>query len=499
MLTLDTLRFDNTYAELPDAFYQTVFPTPLQGARLAAFSPEAAALIDLDPKEATRREFAEQLVGARTWPGIWPLAQVYAGHQFGSFVPQLGDGRAILLGEACAERPHVWNRYRNLSGRKWDLHLKGSGPTAYSRQFDGRAVLRSCLREFLVSEAMEALGIPTARALAVVASDEPVFREKAEPGAMLLRLSPSHIRFGTFEYFYFSKRYAELKELADFTLHQYFPHLESHATPYAAFFREVVGRTAELIAHWQSVGFTHGVMNTDNFSILGLTMDYGPYGFLDEFNPSYVSNHSDPGGVYAFGNQPQVGFFNIQCLMRALSPLLTREQADEALADYEPALARCYLGLMADKLGLLTRRDEDEVLLHDLLGLLPGTDYTLFFRRLAGLQAEGCGEVDTSWLSDISPDPLAFQAWLGRYRQRLQAEGSDDLKRRAHMNSLNPAHVLRNYLAQQAIVAASQGDYGETERLRRALLNPFLETPETVSYGKPSPEWGRKLVISCSS
>lgn len=496
--TLDTLRFDNTYSQLPESFYQNVFPTPLREPRLAAFSPEAASLIDLDPQEARRPGFVEQISGARPWPGTWPLAQAYAGHQFGGWVPQLGDGRAILLGEACSERAQVWNRYRGLSGRKWDLHLKGAGPTAFSRQFDGRAVLRSCIREFLVSEAMDALGVPTTRAMAVIASQEPVFREKAEPGAMLLRMAPSHIRFGTFEYFYFSKRYAELKELADFTLHQYYPHIENHETPYAALFREVVGRTAELIAHWQAVGFTHGVMNTDNFSILGITLDYGPFGFLDEFNPAYVSNHSDPGGVYAFGNQPQVGFFNVQCLMRAMSPLLTREQAEAALAEYEPALARCYLGLMADKLGLLKRRDEDESLLEALLSVLPGTDYTLFFRRLASFPAQG-DSVDCRWLEDISPTPSAFRGWLERYRARLQAEGSDDAQRRAHMNKINPACVLRNYLAQQAIEAAHRGDDSETERLRRVLLRPFEESAANSNDARPSPAWGKGLVISCSS
>ena len=205
--SIESLRFDNTYTQLPESFHQAVFPTALRSPWLAAFSPEAAGLIDLDPAEAARPEFVEQIAGARPWPGAWPIAQVYSGHQFGSYAPRLGDGRAILMGEACAENPQVWNRYRGLSGRKWDLQLKGAGRTAFSRQFDGRAVLRSCLREFLASEAMAALGIPTTRALAVVGSQEPVFREEPEPGAVLVRLAPSHVRFGTFEYFYFQKKY----------------------------------------------------------------------------------------------------------------------------------------------------------------------------------------------------------------------------------------------------------------------------------------------------
>ena len=496
--SLDQLVFDNTYAQLPEAFYQLVFPTPLRDPYLAAFSPEAAALIDLDPSDATRPEMVQRLSGAMPWPSTWPLAQVYAGHQFGNYAPQLGDGRAILMGEACGDSPHVWNRYRGLRGRKWDLQLKGAGRTAFSRQFDGRAVLRSCLREFLASEAMEALGIPTSRALAVIGSSEPVFREKPEPGAMLLRMAPSHIRFGTFEYFYFQKRYPELKELADFTLHQYFPEQAEAESPYAAMFQEVVVRTAELIAHWQAFGFTHGVMNTDNCSILGITLDYGPFGFLDRFDPTHISNHSDPGGVYAFGRQPEVGFFNLQCLMRALSPLLRQPEAEAALAEYEPALARAYLGLMADKLGFLKRHPEDEQLIEHLLKLLPGGDYTCFFRRLSNLSFDD-RTVSTQFLQGITPDPTRFESWLQDYKKRLGSEALDPTQRRQHMNRVNPKYVLRNYLAQQAIDAALQGDHTETERLRLVLLKPFDEQPENDRYALPPPEWGRHLVVSCSS
>lgn len=495
---LDQLRFDNTYAQLPESFYHPVFPTPLQNARLVALSEAAARLIDLDPADAEKPGFVARLTGSLPLPGSWPIAQVYAGHQFGNYVARLGDGRAILLGEACGEAPHVWHRYRRLQGRKWDLHLKGAGPTAFSRQFDGRAVLRSCIREYLASEFMEALGVPTTRALALIASDEPVFRETPEPGAMLLRLSPSHIRFGTFEYFYHQQRLEDLQELADFTLSHYFPDQQQAAHPYAELCREVVIRTAQLVAHWQAFGFTHGVMNTDNFSILGLTLDYGPYGFLEAFDPGHVSNHSDTAGMYAFGRQPQVAWFNLQCLVRALSPLLRREQAQAALDEYEPALASCYLGLMADKLGLLQRRPEDEELIGALLQELPGTDYSIFFRRLAELPLAP-PEVEVSFLKDICPEPTKLGPWLERYRHRLRQESTTALQRREHMNRVNPKYVLRNHLAQRAIEQALTGDYRELNRLSGILSRPFDEQPEHESYAQPAPATEKKLLISCSS
>ncbi|MBM3847701.1 MAG: YdiU family protein [Verrucomicrobia bacterium] len=483
---LNSLRFDNTYAQLPETCYQLVFPTPLRDPKLAAFSPEAARLIDLDPAAASDPAFVRMLSGLEPLPGAWPLAQVYAGHQFGNFVPKLGDGRAILLGEAVSETPHIWNRRREFGGRKWDLHLKGAGPTAYSRQFDGRAVLRSCLREFLVSEAMEALGIPTSRALAVISSSEPVFRETPEPGSMLLRLAPCHIRIGTFEYFYFQKMYPELQELADFTLHQYFPEQAQAEFPYAAMLKEIILRTADLIACWQAYGFVHGVMNTDNCSVLGLTLDYGPFGFMETFEPHKVFNHSDPSGVYAFSRQPEVGFFNLQCLTRALSPLLTREQAEAALSDYEPALARSYLGLMADKLGLFQRREEDESLVSDLLEALQGHDYTLFMRRLA----------DPATMDAPS---MPLKSWMDRYQARLKHEAASPLDRKRHMDACNPAVILRTHLAQAAIDAATAGNYGEIEKLRQRLTCPFdSRDTDGITMG-PQPPGSEEVALSCSS
>lgn len=498
MRTLDSLPFDNSYARLPEAFYQTVLPTPFAESWTVAFSRDAAALIDLDPAEATRPDFTRRLTLGLPMPGSWPIAQAYAGHQFGNFVPQLGDGRAILLGEVVGTRPHEWHRYRKLTAQRWDLQLKGAGRTAFSRQFDGRAVLRSCIREFLASEALEALGIPTSRALAVLGSREPVFRETPEPGAMLVRMAPSHVRFGTFEYFFHARRFEELHQLADYTVGSFLPNLDRTQSPYAGLFREAVQRTAELIAHWQAYGFTHGVMNTDNFSILGFTLDYGPFGFMESYDPAYVSNHSDPGGVYAFANQPQVAQFNLRCLMRALSPLLTREEAESALDEYEPTLARCYLGLMADKLGLLERRPGDEDLVGRLLEVLPGTDYTVFFRRLARFDPARA-ELDTTFLEDLVPEPARFHTWLQAYRDRLSAERTEPAVRRRHMDSVNPKFILRNHLAQRAIEAATAGDYTVLTQLHELLRKPFDEQPEHEADSLPAPRGTEQPVISCSS
>src|SRR5262245_37901908 len=288
--SLETLSFDNTYACLPEAFYAKLNPTPFsEPPYLVNFNPAAAELIDLDPNEVKRPEFAGVFGGSLLVPGMAPLAMIYAGHQFGVYVPQLGDGRAILLGEVKNER-----------GEKWDLHLKGAGLTPFSRDGDGRAVLRSTIREYLCSEAMQALGIPTTRALCIVGSDDKVYREQVETGATLLRMAPSHVRFGTFEIFYYRKQYDWLKVLADFVIDGHFAHLRGATDKYARFFVEVVERTANLIARWQAVGWAHGVMNTDNMSIIGLTLDYGPFGFMDNYDAGFICNHSDHNGRYAF-------------------------------------------------------------------------------------------------------------------------------------------------------------------------------------------------------
>jgi uncharacterized protein YdiU (UPF0061 family) len=419
----------------------------------------------------------------------------YAGHQFGHYVPQLGDGRAMILGEVATGR-----------GDRWELQLKGSGLTPFSRDGDGRAVLRSTIREYLCSEAMHALGIPTTRALCMIASDEEVYRERIERGALLLRMAPSHVRFGSFEVFYYRQQYRQLRQLADYVIAHDFPLLRDEPDPYLGLLRAAVDRTARLMAQWQLVGFAHGVMNTDNMSILGLTLDYGPYGFLDAYDPGFVCNHSDWQGRYAFDRQPSIGLWNLSCLAQAMLPLFdapngdaAAELARDALAAYEPTLIEHYGAGMRAKLGLRESRDDDAVLGDRLLALMAaaGTDYTNLFRDLADLRLEG--PAPDRGLRDRFVDREAFDAWARDYRARLRAENSVDAARRAAMQAVNPRYILRNYLAQQAISRAEEGDYSEIERLLSLLSHPYDEQPQMRHYAAEPPDWGRRLEVSCSS
>jgi uncharacterized protein YdiU (UPF0061 family) len=492
--TLETLPFDNTFARLPEVFYAKVGPTPLKNPFLVAFNQDAAALLDLDPEEAKRPEFAGCFAGQYLPPGSEPLAMVYAGHQFGAYVSRLGDGRAILIGEV-----------RNGRGEKWDLHLKGAGLTPFSRDDDGRAVLRSCIREYLCGEAMHGLGIPTTRALCLVGSDEEVLREQVETGATLLRLAPSHVRFGHFEFFYWRRQFDHIKTLADYVLAQHFPELVGLPDAYAWFYHEAAVRTARLIAKWQAVGFAHGVMNSDNMSVLGMTLDYGPFGFLDAYDPAFICNHSDHQGRYAFQNQPDVGYFNLRCLAQALTPLAPDEAIKAGLDAYEARCAEDYAGLMRAKLGLREARPGDETLLRDLLELMHGSgaDYTNVFRALCDFK-QAPGERNET-IRDYFVDREAFDKWAERYKERLRAEGGRDegnqeSERAARMRRVNPKYVLRNYLAQTAIqMATGQKDYSEIERLHLLLRDPFAEQPEMDRYAAPPPDWGKHLIVSCSS
>lgn len=487
MRKLTELNFDNTFAGLPDAFYTKLVPTPLPDPYLVSFSPAAAELIDLDPQEARKPEFIEYFSGNRILSGADPLAMIYAGHQFGTYVQQLGDGRAILLGEV-----------RNARGEKWDLQLKGAGITPYSRFADGRAVLRSTIREFLCSEAMHGLGIPTTRALCIVGSDEPVYREQTETAAVLLRLSPSHVRFGSFELFFYRGQYDRVKELADYVIAQNFPELIEAAGKYQRFLAEVVKRTAQLIAKWQTVGFAHGVMNTDNMSVLGITIDYGPFGFLDEYDPKFICNHSDTYGRYAFEQQPGIALWNLTCLAQALLPLMEKDAAVAALETYEDALTEHYSELMRAKLGWRESREEDAALLQELLQLMEAsrTDYTIFFRTLCSFKQNAQNDS----LRALFTDGEAFDAWAERYRARLVAEQSNDDEREQQMKLVNPKYVLRNYLAQTAISrAVEQRDYSEIDRLLALLSKPYDEQPEMERYAAPPPAWSKQIFVSCSS
>lgn len=456
---------------------------------MVSFNPDAAQLIDLSVAESQREEFAQCFAGNRRLPGSEPLAMLYAGHQFGHYVHQLGDGRAILLGEV-----------KNRRGEVWDLQLKGAGPTPYSRNGDGRAVLRSSIREYLCSEAMHGLGIPTTRALCVVGSDEEVYRETIESAAVVTRIAESFVRFGSFEVFYYRKQYEQLTGLADYVIERHFPQLLSAEDKYAGFLREVMVRTAHLMAQWQAVGFSHGVMNTDNMSILGLTFDYGPFGFMEAYEPGYICNHSDQGGRYAFDQQPQIGQWNLSALAQALTPLVTPGQAEEILEDYGDIFSERYVELMCGKLGVKYAGLEDFALIQPLLEMMQASrvDYTNLFRSLGRFKM-ATGE-NNSFLRDQFIDRAAFDHWAESYRLRLQAEGVDDAMRKEAMDRVNPKYILRNYLAQIAISKAEKDrDFSEVDRLLSLLLNPFDEQPEMENYVAPAPEWAQHLEISCSS
>ena len=488
MAKLESLTFDNGFARLPEAYYSRVCPTPVPDPYLVCYSPEALALLDLDPSEITRPELIETLAGNQLLPGMDAIAALYAGHQFGHFVPQLGDGRAILLGEV-----------KNAAGIGWEVQLKGAGRTPYSRGGDGRAVLRSSIREFLGSEAMHALGIPTTRALCIVGSDRPVYREDEETAALVTRLAPSFVRFGSFEVFYYRNQIEPIRQLADYVIARYYPELAGLADPYPEFLRQVALRTAELMAQWQAVGFSHGVMNTDNMSILGLTLDYGPFGFLDAFDPGYVCNHSDTGGRYAFDQQPDVAAWNITKLAQALVPLMSVETASQAISEYPQAFGRAYLERMAAKFGLPPGGDT-ATLVMDALQLLAQNhvDYTIFLRRLCDFDSRP--DAPNAPLRDLVLDRAAFDAWAARYATALRQLGSNDAERSKAMRAVNPKYILRNHLAEIAIrCAADDRDYSEVNRLHALLAHPFDEQPEFAAYAAEPPDWARKIEVSCSS
>ncbi|RMH35904.1 MAG: YdiU family protein [Nitrospirae bacterium] len=489
MSTLEQLRFDNTYTRLPSVFYQRVRPTPLPNPHLVSFNAAAAALIDLDPQESQRPEFLAFVNGDMLLPGSDPIATLYAGHQFGHYVPQLGDGRAILLGEI-----------RNSRDEKWDVQLKGAGLTPFSRDGDGRAVLRSTIREYLCGEAMHGLGIPTTRSLCIISGNEMVWREQPEPGAILVRLAPTHIRFGTFEVFYYRRQFEELRILADYVIDHHYPHLSGRDDRYTGLLHEVAVRTGQLIAQWQAVGWAHGVMNTDNMSIVGITLDYGPFGFMEYFDPGFICNHSDRYGRYAFQNQPDIGYWNIRAIAQALSPLVAPSDVQAAPDVYEHALLDRYAELMRAKLGLLESHVGDDKLVTDLLNLMHANrvDYTTCFRMLAEFRQD-----DPDGLAGIRTlfkDSDGLTWWAERYRARLAAEKSIDEERRRRMNAVNPKYILRNYLAQHAIEQALRHrDYTEIERLRVLLADPYSDHPGMEDYARPLPPECPPIIVSCSS
>ena len=526
------LRFDNAFVrELPGdpetgprlrqvegALYSRVDPTPVAAPRLLAHSPEMAQALGFGEADVAAPWFAEVFGGNRLLEGMQPWASNYGGHQFGHWAGQLGDGRAISLGEVVT-----------AGGERWELQLKGAGPTPYSRTADGRAVLRSSIREFLCSEAMHHLGVPTTRALSLVGTGEAVLRDmfydghpEFEPGAVVCRVAPSFIRFGHFELPYARGDHTLLRQLVDFTIRRDFPHLEgSGEALYAAWFGEVCERTAQTVAHWMRVGFVHGVMNTDNLSILGLTIDYGPYGWLEDYDPLWTPNTTDAAGRrYCYGRQPTIAHWNLAQLANALHPLMgDPAPLEQALTDYSRRFEEGWQAAMAAKLGLKAfAADTDTALVQDMLGLLAEveTDMTLFYRHLAEIPA---GTADDRPATETLAAPLMpalyqpeqlnpaylehLGSWLDRYRARLRHDGLDDRERQQRMDAVNPKYVLRNYLAQLAIDDIAAGNFSLTRELLDVLRHPYDEQPGRERFAEKRPEWARHRpgcsMLSCSS
>jgi uncharacterized protein YdiU (UPF0061 family) len=468
-------------------------PTPLLAPYLVASSAKAAALVGLDATALAQDDFVAVFTGNQVPPRAKPLSAVYSGHQFGHWAGQLGDGRAILLGQLVTPEGPM------------ELQLKGAGMTPYSRMGDGRAVLRSSIREFLCSEAMAALGVPTTRALMVTGSNQGVARETMETAAVVTRMAPSFVRFGSFEHWHYRNKPEELRILADYVIQNFYPELAAAGNPYLALLEEVTKRTARMIAHWQAVGFMHGVMNTDNMSILGLTLDYGPFGFMEAFDVDHICNHTDQGGRYSYANQVPVGHWNCYALANALLPLIKdTDAAQAALEVYVDAYGEQFDALMHAKLGLATAQESDRALFDALFKLMQENhvDFTLLFRRLGGLRLDVAeadrAEADAP-LRDLFLDRPGFDAWAALYRERLRQEQRADAVRSAAMNRVNPKYILRNYLAQVAIEKAQNGDFSEVARLLAVLERPYDEQPENERYAALPPDWASHLEVSCSS
>jgi uncharacterized protein YdiU (UPF0061 family) len=474
------LPFDNSYARLPERFYARVGPTPVAAPRLVRLNEGLAERLGLDPDWLAGPEGVGVLAGNRVPEGAEPIALAYAGHQFGQFVPQLGDGRAILLGELVGR-----------DGARRDVQLKGSGPTPFSRRGDGRAALGPVLREYLVSEAMAALGVPTTRALAAVATGEAVLRERPLPGAVLTRVAASHVRVGTFQYFAARGDAEAVRLLADHAIARHYPEAAGAGRPYRALLGAVVVRQADLVARWLLVGFVHGVMNTDNTSIAGETIDYGPCAFVDAYDPATVFSSIDHLGRYAYGNQPRVALWNLARLAETLLPLLAEDDdsalasAREALAAFGPHFEAAHLGGLRRKLGLSTEHEGDAALAGDLLGLMAanGADFTLTFRRLcdaAATQREG----DAA--RALFADAGAYDAWAARWRRRLAEEPGEPEARRAAMRGVNPAYIPRNHLVEAALEAAvGRRDLGPFEELLEVVARPYQDRPGLERYAAP--------------
>lgn len=479
-MTLNNIALQTPYLSLDGEFYDLTDPTPLDDPYLISFNPEAAKLIDLDGNSGEDPNFIAMLNGTFIPKGSRTFAMCYAGHQFGNYNHWLGDGRTINLG----------------SVQGWNLQLKGSGETLYSRMADGRAAVRSSIREYLMSESMHHLGIPTTRALGIIGSKTKIVRNKLEQAAVVMRMSTSWVRFGTFEYFYYSGKYDKLESLAQYVITESYPHLQNDDDRFFKMFCEVLDRTARLIAQWQAIGFNHGVMNTDNMSIEGLTIDYGPFAMLDDFRYGYVCNHTDRAGRYSYAEQPNVSYWNLTMLSKALSPIIDKERMQKKLDDFGAFIyPNAYVDVMREKLGLSIKLEDDVELITDLVVALHDVyvDHTLFFRTLSRYDG------DRSPMYDIVMEPVILDKWLIRYDDRLTYETRTQDERQKSMLKSNPKYVLKNYMIQEAIVMAENGDYSMVDTLMHIATHPYDELPEFERFAGDTPEEYKNLGLSCSS
>lgn len=479
-MTLNNLNFQTTYLSLDEEFYKLTEPTPLDDPYLISFNPKAAELIGLDKSIGNDPHFVALLNGTYLPKDVPTFSMCYAGHQFGHYAPRLGDGRAINLG--------------SING--WHLQTKGSGETHYSRMADGRAAMPSSIREYLMSEAMHHLGIPTTRALGIIGSQTKLLRNTIERGAIVMRLSPSWVRFGTFEYFYYFKEYDKLRALTDYVIEESYPHLQDDEDRYFKFFSEVVERTAKLIAQWQGIGFCHGVMNTDNMSIAGLTIDYGPFSLLDDFDYGFVCNKTDRAGRYSYGEQPNISYWNLTKLSKALSPMIDSERMQQKLDDYGNFIyTNAYIEVMCEKMGLELRLDEDAELIAHLVGTLQDAyvDFTIFFRTLSRYDGERMP------LFDIAMNPVVIDNWLNMYDARLSKEARTQPERQKAMLKTNPKYVLKNHMLEKAITLAKRGDFSLVETFLHIAAHPFDELPEFEHFAHETPEEYKNITLSCSS
>ena len=508
------VQTQNSFATLGLDFYTRLATTPLTNPRLVHADIDVAALLGLSALDVREPAFLSIVSGSAPLPGGDTLSAVYSGHQFGVWAGQLGDGRAHLLGEIVG--PHG----------NWEVQLKGAGMTPYSRMGDGRAVLRSSVREYLASQAMHGLGIPTTRALSLVSADDPVMRETVETAAIVARVAPSFVRFGSFEHWASRKRPDLVRQLADYVIERFYPECLSGAsgvteTPearYVRFLEAVVRRTALLMANWQVVGFCHGVMNTDNMSILGLTLDYGPFGFMDGFDARHICNHTDTNGRYAWHAQPAVAHWNLYQLANSLFSIVPNAEAlRNALDAFEPTFLNAMQSHMSKKLGLKTWQAGDEVLIDDLWSVMQAShaDFSMTFRQLAfapgltqatpgqlaldlgGTVGDGSGSLKP--FIDLFVDREAAGAWLMRYRDRVALETTPWQQRVSDMLAVNPLYVLRNYLAQQVIEATQRGDFSELQNMMDLLATPFSARTGMERYAALPPHWASKIEVSCSS